>query len=224
MGWTDWLLCNEQDAFVNLDGERHGELRPSKMTWRAPTYNEPVRVHVYDLGQLYLTWGLNAVAKNYGAFHTGVEVYGREWHFGETMSDLATGIAWHAPKANQDHAYRETLAMGCTRLSPDQVVQVIEEMQEQWTGRSYDMLKRNCHSFSDAFCQRLGVGGLPPWVNTLADTGASTVEFVDNTDSGYDGGEGVFELFSSVKRSLYTTLWDDHEAEPQDRPPHPLLR
>jgi hypothetical protein len=164
-------------------------------------------VSVYDLGSAALTRGYNSIAKEYGAFHTGVEVYGREYWFGMSNNKLSTGITWHAPKRNHDHTFRETLSMGFTKYTPEEVVNIIEEMMPEWMGRSYNVLSKNCHSFSDELCRRLGVARLPQWVNTLANTGASTLDFFENTDSGYDGGEALFAFFDSMQQSVASTLW-----------------
>merc|ERR1712232_23529 len=129
-------------------------------------------------------------ARAYGAFHSGVEVYGREWSFGLTECD-GSGITWCTPGQHPDHHFRETLAMGCTRLSAREVVQVIKEMELEWTGRSYRLLTRNCHNFSDAFCERLGVSSMPSWVNDLAGAGAVTVDAADGLYNGVAKGASV---------------------------------
>lgn len=134
---------------------------------------ERVFVRVYDMGTTVLTRGvLNWVAQSYGAFHTGVEVYGREWSFGMTLDDKSTGITWNPPAQHADHSFRETLSMGYTSLSPSEVLQLIESMKTEWRGCTYKLLTRNCNHFSDEFCKLLGVSTLPPWVNTLATLGA----------------------------------------------------
>mmetsp|Transcript_47945 Transcript_47945/g.128487 ORF Transcript_47945/g.128487 Transcript_47945/m.128487 type:complete len:368 (+) Transcript_47945:79-1182(+) len=133
----------------------------------APTV-ERVYVRVYDLGTTFLTRLHNSMLKSYGAFHTGVEVYGREWSFGLVCNEWSTGVMSNAPGRNKDHTFRETLIMGFTRCSSAQVVQILNEMKYQWRGCTYDLFSRNCHHFSNALCARLGVGVLPPWVNDLA--------------------------------------------------------
>lgn len=178
-----------EDSVYHADGKKH---------------KERVYLRVYDLGQTVLTRGvLNRVTQSYGAFHTGVEVYGREWSFGMTMDDVSTGITWNAPGQNTDHSFRETLSMGYTTLSQMQVQQLIKDMKWAWRGCTYNLLTRNCHHFSDTFCQRLGVMGVPAWVNTLATSGAGVAEWVDSADSGYDGGEALTEFFGS----LWSSTW-----------------
>mmetsp|Transcript_25070 Transcript_25070/g.56854 ORF Transcript_25070/g.56854 Transcript_25070/m.56854 type:complete len:322 (-) Transcript_25070:60-1025(-) len=161
-------------------------------------YRERVFVRVYDLGQTFFTRSLNRVTKSYGAFHTGVEVYGREWSFGMTFNDWSTGITWNLPGKNPDHSFRETLAMGYTSLSPKQVMRVIDDMKREWRGCTYNVLSRNCHTFSDAFCGELGVARVPRWVNDLAGAGAATAEYISciypelDDMGGPEAEEGVY--------------------------------
>mmetsp|Transcript_42336 Transcript_42336/g.95524 ORF Transcript_42336/g.95524 Transcript_42336/m.95524 type:complete len:354 (+) Transcript_42336:106-1167(+) len=134
-----------------------------------------VSLRVYDLGQTVLTRGYNAVNKSYGAFHTGVEVYGREWSFGAAPVGYS-GIGENPPGENTMHSFRETLVMGYTPYNPEQITQIIQELAVEWPGTSYELFSRNCHNFSDAFCRRLGVPGVPSWVNDLASSLAPRLE------------------------------------------------
>mmetsp|Transcript_14655 Transcript_14655/g.27527 ORF Transcript_14655/g.27527 Transcript_14655/m.27527 type:complete len:254 (-) Transcript_14655:265-1026(-) len=170
-------------------------------------YRERVLVRVYDLGQTVWTRLHNGLTKNYGAFHTGVEVYGKEWSFGMCV-EYAPGITCNEPGKNLDHAFRETLSMGYTRFSPKEVGSILEDMKREWKGRDYHVLTKNCHHFSDAFCARLGVARLPAWINTLASTGADTLDYLDNTDSGYDGGQALYDFFDSMKTSVFGFFTD----------------
>eukprot|EP00811_Abedinium_folium_P000583 NODE_10534_length_1345_cov_4.799672.p1 GENE.NODE_10534_length_1345_cov_4.799672~~NODE_10534_length_1345_cov_4.799672.p1 ORF type:complete len:277 (-),score=84.33 NODE_10534_length_1345_cov_4.799672:359-1189(-) len=163
-----------------------------------PLHLEPIIVYVYNLGTTFVTRGLNHITKSYGAFHTGVVVYGREWSFGMTLDDESSGLTWNYPGRNFDHSFREALPMGCTKLSRLAVLNVLREMESEWKGNSYQVLTRNCHHFTEDFCRRLGVNTPPPWINKLAGTGAATVEFLDSADSGYDGGEALFDIANSV--------------------------
>lgn len=208
-----------QGEVISRKGSRSGESGKDR---EPRVYRERVLVRVYDLGKTMVTQGLNRTVKSYGAFHSGVEIYGREWSFGMTFDEWSTGITWNPPGDNPDHKYLETLSMGYTNLSPTQVWQIIEEMKVQWRGHTYHLLTRNCHHFTNAFCQKLGVGSIPPWLNDLAGTGAATVEFLDSADSGYDGGEAITDFFSSMKRGFYNAFsWDSgtngSEALPQPK-------
>mmetsp|Transcript_65164 Transcript_65164/g.172648 ORF Transcript_65164/g.172648 Transcript_65164/m.172648 type:complete len:320 (-) Transcript_65164:147-1106(-) len=172
-----------------------------------------VVVHVYDLGTSFVTRGVvNQVTKKYGAYHTGVEVYGREWSFGMTFDD-STGITWNSPCKNRDHSYREGLMMGYTPFSRREVGHFIAEMQKTWLGSSYHLLKRNCHYFSSALCKKLRVPPPPRWINDLAHSSAATVDYLDSADSGYDGGAALSSLYDSVKQSVLGIFSADAERE-----------
>jgi len=180
-------------------------------------YKERVLVRVYDLGQTFVTRWHNKVSKGYGAFHTGVEVYGREWSFGMTFDDVSTGVMWNYPAQNRDHAFRETLSMGYTSLSPEEVDSMLSEMMIEWKGNTYHVLQRNCHNFSNALCEKLGAAPVPAWVNDLAHTGAKTVDFLDTGESGYDGGKALATFFDSLKSTMLRSFSLDDDPATKGR-------
>jgi len=97
-----------------------------------------------------------------GAFHAGVEVYGREWSFGYD------GVHWLPPRTHDVHVYRESILIGHTKYAPEEVALILEdEMFSKWPGRSYDLLSRNCCTFSRSFCKRLTGDIIPDWVDRL---------------------------------------------------------
>lgn len=162
---------------------------------------ERVLVRVYDLGTTILTHPHNALSRSYGAFHTGVEVFGREWSFGMS-EDWRTGVTWCPPGKNPDHTFRETLAMGYTKCTFVDFTHILNEMKQEWKGSSYSLLTRNCHHFSDALCLRLGVGSLPPWINDLAGVGDATASAFDKVYSSVS----ISDAFYTVKSGLYLTI------------------
>lgn len=129
----------------------------------------PVFLRVYNLGQTFITRWHNNVTKSYGAYHTGVEVYGREWAFGVPGDEYTSAVGWCPPGECAEHDFREMLYMGSTTFSPKQVEAIIADMRQEWTGPTYDMFTKNCHKFSQAFCNRLGVAETPSWINDLAE-------------------------------------------------------
>eukprot|EP00933_Yihiella_yeosuensis_P077236 TRINITY_DN87524_c0_g1_i1.p1 TRINITY_DN87524_c0_g1~~TRINITY_DN87524_c0_g1_i1.p1 ORF type:complete len:270 (+),score=52.80 TRINITY_DN87524_c0_g1_i1:35-811(+) len=147
-----------------------------------------VTLHIYDVtgsdGLTKLNNHLKAIGT--GAFHGAVEVYGVEWSFGagddrDENGNVMTGIFDCAPKGCEPHKYRESHPMGTTQMSKAQVDALLKRMEPEWPGTSYDLLRRNCCTFSDTFCQELGVGPIPTWVNNLAGAGATL----------HDGAKGV---------------------------------
>mmetsp|Transcript_40675 Transcript_40675/g.107766 ORF Transcript_40675/g.107766 Transcript_40675/m.107766 type:complete len:249 (-) Transcript_40675:106-852(-) len=163
-------------------------------------YRERVLVRLYDLGRTFVTRGAwNTMTKSYGAWHTGIEVYGKEWSFGMTLGENCTGVTWNTPGLNQDHSFKETLLLGYTNMSPEEVWKLLVVMTKEWMGCSYHLFTRNCHHFSDEFSRRLGVGGIPPWINDLASSGAATIEFLENGERETDP---IKEFFGHVKQTM----------------------
>lgn len=127
-----------------------------------------------------------------GALHGAVEVYGKEWSFGEKES--GTGVYACEPMKCEEHQYRESIDMGETELTEEQVGALIQVLEVEWPGDSYDLLRRNCCTFSDEMCVALGVGHIPEWVNSLAGAGARIA----------DAAESLSDWFGSLTGSLDT--------------------
>mmetsp|Transcript_124416 Transcript_124416/g.387353 ORF Transcript_124416/g.387353 Transcript_124416/m.387353 type:complete len:244 (+) Transcript_124416:115-846(+) len=129
----------------------------------------PVTLQIYDAGGTRMVTNVNTLlrAVGTGAFHTGVEVYGKEWSFGFT-NDGSSGIFACQPRRCKTHAYRESVRLGDTSLSQLQVERMLLELADSWRGVHYDVLRRNCTHFSEELCQKLGVGPVPAWVGNIA--------------------------------------------------------
>jgi len=132
-----------------------------------------VTLHVYDFRAPVLNDVLRQLGT--GAFHAAVEVYGREWTFGN-VSREGSGIFWNGPRANTAHTYREAVPMGTTQLTRQQIDRLLCVLKAKWPAESYDLVKRNCCHFCNEFCKKLGVGAVPPWVMSLAAVGAAARE------------------------------------------------
>lgn len=123
-----------------------------------------VLLNVYDLSEDWLVANeiFQQTGELGGAFHCGVEIYGREWTFGKD------GVFVSRPRWHPIHMYRQTIVIGHTRYSPEDVDAIIEgELCYKWQARSYDLLSRNCCTFSRAFCKRLTGKNIPDWVDRL---------------------------------------------------------
>lgn len=133
----------------------------------AGTAGEIVTVHLYDLSEALAQ--INSVSIDLigygGALHVGVEVFGIEWSFG------TGGVSCSLPKQNRHYVYRQSVDMGTTALTQKDVQQAILSMQREWQGSEYDLFLKNCGTFCNALCIRLGVGSLPAWVTRLAEAG-----------------------------------------------------
>mmetsp|Transcript_146293 Transcript_146293/g.364828 ORF Transcript_146293/g.364828 Transcript_146293/m.364828 type:complete len:225 (+) Transcript_146293:62-736(+) len=152
-----------------------------------PNVPVPVTLHVYDVGTGGGSTMLNRLLKpmGTGAFHCGVEVYGWEWSYSDIDHPLyqkGTGVFSCSPRNCEGHTYAQSIAMGKTSLCEPDVLKLIALLEKDWLVADYDLLTHNCCHFSDEFCQRIGVGGVPAWVTSLAGMGASLAATGDVTD------------------------------------------
>eukprot|EP01064_Diplonema_japonicum_P026247 TRINITY_DN3765_c0_g4_i1.p1 TRINITY_DN3765_c0_g4~~TRINITY_DN3765_c0_g4_i1.p1 ORF type:complete len:418 (+),score=51.97 TRINITY_DN3765_c0_g4_i1:60-1313(+) len=113
-----------------------------------------------------------------GLYHTGIELYGKEWGFGGSSDpehQAMTGVFWIQPKTATPH-FMKQIVLGETRLSQmDLYLSVIKPIQTEWTINTYHVMKRNCNHFSDFFCQSLNLKRPPAWVNRAARWGDTLV-------------------------------------------------
>ncbi|CAE7204059.1 unnamed protein product [Symbiodinium sp. CCMP2592] len=133
----------------------------------------PVRIHIYDVGEAKWLQMMNQVLAPQccpwlglgGAFHCGVEVDGLEWCYGAVLSRSTAGIGCVDPMQCPGHHYRQTVDLGCTDRSTEDIAQMISEMVEEYPGTAYDLFSRNCCHFAHDFARRLGVRSVPGWVS-----------------------------------------------------------
>merc|ERR1719460_2055247 len=139
-----------------------------------------VQLHVYDVSKDEKIGSINrwlaprsSPLKFGGVFHAGVEVYGLEWAYGYTNCDTHPGIHSTLPMSHTSHTYRQSVLLGPTTLTAEEVAELISEMAEEWLGTEYDLLHRNCCTFADTFARCLLVRRIPRWVHRLARVGAT---------------------------------------------------
>jgi len=160
-----------------------------------------VLLHVYDVGRLEQLGpqevkALNRVLRPFGsgAFHCGVEVYGREWSF--KAEHAGTGVCSCRPKSCESHSFSDSLLMGTTSLSKSEVKALIKVLEMEWPGRCYDSLRRNCCHFCNRLSVCLGTGPIPAWITHLASAGAALL----------DTGEFLEQKRESLQASLCCKL------------------
>jgi len=159
----------------------------------APRIKHKVCIHVYDVSQAEGIQKLNKVLahassplKLGGVFHAGVEVNGLEWSFAYQPHATRYGVESFHPKSHPNHHFRQTIMMGSTECSEEEIAKIIADMVEEYPGNDYDLLRRNCCHFADELCQRLGVGCIPSWIYRLARVGAGVATMLQAAQSVKD--------------------------------------
>lgn len=141
--------------------------------------HERVILHIYDVPSEEALQRINGIARalGTGAFHAGVEVFGQEWSFGSSGEgddhEDATGVFSCPPRGCDGHSYRESLPMGHTSLTEEEIRQLIARLTKEWKAKDYSLLRRNCCHFSNLFLAEMGVDELPTWVRNLSTAGAA---------------------------------------------------
>lgn len=145
-----------------------------------------VRLHIYDVSRDPNIQRVNFVFANKdapiklgGLFHAGVEISKLEWAFGSgCLHESPTGVRCHQPKQNIQHSYRQTVYLGRSQCSREEVARILAEIAEEYSAESYDLLRKNCCHFADDLCRRLGVRSPPFWLLRLACVGAAVDEIL----------------------------------------------
>ncbi|XP_036331731.1 deubiquitinase DESI2-like [Rhagoletis pomonella] len=134
---------------------------------RLGTFCEPVKLNVYDI----LKINEYSAYIGLGAFHSGVELYGTEFAYGGHQFPF-TGIFEMLPRDHADlgtnFQFRQTVNLGCTQFTCQQVYEIVEELGQKFTGSSYHLINNNCNHFCDYLARFLCGKAIPGWVNRLA--------------------------------------------------------
>lgn len=138
----------------------------------------PVILHVYDVGKDSRIHALNQVLPATGAggiFHGAIEVHGREYSFGYAPRERP-GVFACQPQSCPMHTFRESIFLGDCQLTPSQVQAILRQLKPEWMANTYNLLQKNCCTFSNEFAIELGVGPIPEWVHALAHTAVALNE------------------------------------------------
>jgi hypothetical protein len=148
-------------------GGKHLDMSQLPM-WRAEAsqseahggYDANVWIHIYHI-DAYTGWLNWALLKNaeMPIYHTGVEVFGEEWafnYFDDCWDDpTISGVISCVPKSMPGYDYQESICLGPTQLTEDQVDRHIYRLRDEWPANTYHLTRRNCISFAKAFIEVL---------------------------------------------------------------------
>nr|CAD2156197.1 unnamed protein product [Meloidogyne enterolobii] len=120
----------------------------------------PVFLNVYDMYWL-----------NDYAFGLGVE-----YSYGGHPFPLS-GIFENSPKdpdeLGDNFKFRESIHLGETDFSPEDVQKIIRQMGNEYQGDKYHLISKNCNHFSNQLSKTLTGKELPSWINRLANISGS---------------------------------------------------
>ena len=85
----------------------------------------------------------------FGLYHTSVGLYDREFTYGG--HDLALPGTVVVEKGNSAGlTLKESLPIGVTYYSSDEIDEIIDYFGEFWHGKDYDPFQKNCNDFTEA--------------------------------------------------------------------------
>jgi len=139
------------------------------------SFRRQVWLHVYDIDAVTARLNQSILRDwNLAAFHCGVEVCGEEWFFAWGESNRS-GIMWNEPRGHQIHIYHDSVLMGETPFSDEEIRQLLVRIRQRWPANSYHPITRNCVTFAEEFIAELGANEepFPDWVRGAMEVGKS---------------------------------------------------
>ncbi|ORZ14716.1 PPPDE putative peptidase domain-domain-containing protein [Absidia repens] len=131
-----------------------------------------VFVNVYDMLQPSFLTSFGYYALGVGIYHSGVEICGKEYCFGGHEYKNITGVfAVEAKVGPPGLLFKQSISVGYTNLTNDQIHKLIQDISKDYVGTSYNLLTRNCNHFTDDLCVRLTGKHAPSWINRAAKLG-----------------------------------------------------
>jgi hypothetical protein len=147
-----------------------------------------------------------------GVYHSGLEVHGTEYTFGDG------GSFSHEPRGANGAVFRESIVLGETELTSSQVKSLAATVSDEFDKQKYHLTDRNCNHYSKGkkyqkfklngqalSIKVLGKDNFPSWVNRMASWGSKLgIAPPDmNTPSGPNSGDGTSTTTSAPQFSAF---------------------
>ncbi|KAK4205262.1 PPPDE putative peptidase domain-containing protein [Triangularia verruculosa] len=156
-------------------GSSRPPIRPSRSSHRSTLslQKTEITIHVYDLlppGKLSNTlWYLGT-----SLLHSGVVLNDKEYAYGGHDRAGLTGVYWTKPQTPPPGGtFRLSILHGFTLCSQAEIDSIIRTASEEFLGKSYNLLTKNCNHFTSYLCEKLTGRPGPGWLNRAASIGVA---------------------------------------------------
>lgn len=82
------------------------------------------------------------------------------------------------PKVNHPN-FRESILLGKSSLPLYEMHKIVDSLRDKFPGNSYDLIRKNCNTFTNCMCEAILHQKIPGYVNRLANMGKVFVEIDD---------------------------------------------
>lgn len=127
----------------------------------APAAEDSSRVLaiLYEIGGPLTNVLSTSVAKKLPLIpHIGIRVHGREYFYSDHIEYRTIPVM----EEMLGDRPRVTLDLGPSTKSPEEVRQIVESLDSDWTAADYHVFDKNCVHFSEVLAKRVSADGMPP--------------------------------------------------------------
>jgi deubiquitinase DESI2 len=167
-----------------------------------------VIVNVYDL---HPEMNENLYHLGLGMYHSGVQIGGLEYTFAG-----GAGIFSDSPRSAPNCQFRESIDMGEFNGTSSELDRILDELRPAFGGDKYNLLNRNCNTFSEALCLKLVRRSIPGFINRLATIGSYVECILPPSITGQQGPGSTNNGGNQAQNSSsYTpSMWQARDATP----------